>query len=98
MVADTEIAGRKIGQGEPCFIIAEAGVNHNGSLEIAHQLVDVAAEAKADAVKFQTFKTERLMSRSAPKASYQLETTDAGESQFEMSKGLELGTPSWVLA
>ena len=56
-------------------------MNHNWSLEIAHQLINVAAEAKADAVKFQTFKTELLMSQSAPKASYQLETTDVMEDQ-----------------
>jgi N,N'-diacetyllegionaminate synthase len=72
------------------FIIAEAGVNHNGSLEIAKKLIDVACEAKADAIKFQTFKTENLVSKSASKAQYQKETTDANESQFDMIKKLEL--------
>ncbi len=71
-------------------IIAEAGVNHNGSLAMAKRLVEVAAEAGADVVKFQTFKAERLVSRTATKASYQLQTTDAGESQYEMIKSLEL--------
>jgi N,N'-diacetyllegionaminate synthase len=72
------------------FVIAEAGVNHNGDLDLAMRLVDVAADAGADAVKFQTFKARRLVSGSAPKADYQKLTTDAAESQFEMLQRLEL--------
>jgi N,N'-diacetyllegionaminate synthase len=72
------------------FIIAEAGVNHNGSLEIAKKLIDVAAEAGADAVKFQTFKAEKAISMYAQKAEYQKVTTGRQESQLEMVKRLEL--------
>jgi len=72
------------------FIIAEAGVNHNGSIELAKHLIDKAAEAGVDAVKFQTFKAETLVSKKAQKADYQKQTTDTEESQFEMIKKLEL--------
>ena len=72
------------------FIIAEAGVNHNGSLDTAIQMVDVAVAAGADAVKFQTFKAEKMISSGAPKAGYQMESTGAGESQLEMVRKLEL--------
>ena len=72
------------------LIIAEAGVNHNGDIEIAKRLIDVAADAGADLVKFQTFNGERLATQSAPKADYQSQTTDQAESQFAMLKQLEL--------
>lgn len=72
------------------FIIAEAGVNHNGSIELAQKLIDVASESGADAVKFQTFKAEKLVSKNAQKAEYQKQTTDKTESQFDMIKKLEL--------
>lgn len=72
------------------FIIAEAGVNHNGSIELAKKLIDVARDAGADAVKFQTFKAEKLVSKNAQKADYQKQTTDSSESQFDMIKKLEL--------
>ena len=72
------------------FIIAEAGVNHNGNEAIAHKLVDAAAEAGADAVKFQTFRASELVSASAPKALYQRRTTDVTESQLSMIRRLEL--------
>lgn len=72
------------------FIIAEAGINHNGSLKIAKRLIDVAVDVGTDAVKFQTFKTESLVSRYAPKAEYQRKATDKNETQFEMLKKLEL--------
>jgi N-acetylneuraminate synthase len=74
----------------PVTIIAEAGVNHNGSLDLALELVDAAAASGADVVKFQTFKAERLASRRAAKAEYQTRTTAAEESQLDMLRRLEL--------
>ena len=71
-------------------IIAEVGINHNGSLRLAKKLIDVAFDAGADYVKFQTFKTEKVMTRAADKAEYQKNFTDKGETQFEMIKKLEL--------
>lgn len=72
------------------FIIAEAGVNHNGRLDLAYQLIDVAKDAGADAVKFQTFKSNNVVSRLADKAEYQKKTTGLDKSQLEMIKKLEI--------
>ena len=72
------------------LIIAEAGVNHNGDLEMACRLVEAAAEAGADLVKFQTFRASRIVTRNAKKTEYQLQTTGKSESQFEMISQLEL--------
>jgi N-acetylneuraminate synthase len=77
--------------GGRTYIVAEAGVNHNGDVNMAKQLIDVAASAGADAVKFQTFRTEHVISRGAPKAEYQTRTTDPSESQLDMVRKLELG-------
>lgn len=72
------------------YVIAEAGVNHNGSMDLARDLIEVAAKAGANAIKFQTFQAEKLVSEEAPKAEYQQETTDAEESQADMLRALEL--------
>ena len=72
------------------LIIAEAGVNHNGSIEVAKKLIDAAVEAGVDFVKFQTFKAEKLVSKSAKKAAYQVQSTGNDEGQYEMIKKLEL--------
>lgn len=85
-----EIAGVGVGGDAPCFIIAEAGVNHNGDLARARALVDVAADAGADAVKFQTFKADQIVAPAARKARYQVETTGDNGNQLSMIRGLEL--------
>jgi N,N'-diacetyllegionaminate synthase len=72
------------------LIIAEAGVNHNGDIKLAKQLIDVAADAGADYVKFQTFSADRMVTKSADKAEYQRQSSDSSESQYEMLKRLEL--------
>ena len=90
VVRPISVAGRGIGPGYPCFVVAEAGVNHNGEPEKTFRLVDAAVRAGADAVKFQTFTAEQLATRDAPKAGYQAEVTGSGESQFEMLRRLEL--------
>lgn len=85
-----KIEEKYIGIGNSCFIIAEAGVNHNGELEIAKKLIDSAAELGADAIKFQTFITEKVISSYAPMADYQKKNIGSESSQLEMVKKLEL--------
>ncbi|MFT8348041.1 N-acetylneuraminate synthase [Clostridium saccharoperbutylacetonicum] len=79
-----------------CFVIAEAGVNHNGDINIAKKLVDAACEARVDAIKFQTFKAKSLVTKNAPKAEYQKKTTES-VNQYEMLKKLELSYEEHVI-
>ena len=84
-----KIGNKGVGKGYPCFIIAEAGVNHNGKFHLAKKLVEEAAKAGADAVKFQTYKTEALITKTAPKAAYQTRNIGKKKTQFRMLKELE---------
>jgi N,N'-diacetyllegionaminate synthase len=90
MVKSVKIKNSLIGPGNPCFIIAEAGVNHNGDMILAHKLIDAAVKTGVDAIKFQSFKTEELVTPEAQKARYQVETTGDSGGQFAMLKSLEL--------
>jgi N,N'-diacetyllegionaminate synthase len=83
--------------GDKTFIIAEAGVNHNGSVEIAKRMIEVAKECGADAIKFQTFKAEEVVSKYAPKAEYQKQTTGEIESHLQMLKKLELSFDDFIV-
>lgn len=85
-----QIEGKDISGESKTFIIAEAGVNHNGDMGLAKEMIDVAAESGVDAVKFQTFKTDKLILRGMEKAPYQKLTTDREETQYSMLKRLEL--------
>lgn len=84
------IARRPIGTGHPCFVVAEAGINHNGDIALAKDMVCRAADAGCDAVKFQTFAADRLVTSDAPQAEYQRRNTGITESQHAMLKRLEL--------
>lgn len=86
---EIHIGDRQIGESHPCYIIAEIGVNHNGDMNVARELIHAAAEAGADAVKFQSFRAEKVVDTTVAKAAYQQDTTGTG-SQFDMLKSLEL--------
>lgn len=90
MVTPISIAGRQVGPGHPCLVIAEAGVNHNGRLELAYKLVGAAAKAGAEVVKFQSFVAEEVVTPDAPQAEYQKAHGDPAQSQLEMIRALQL--------
>ena len=89
-MAKIKIGEKLIDKRNPCFIIAEAGVNHNGDIGLAKELIDAAKKAGADAVKFQTFKTENLVTENAEMAEYQKKNLGKKESQLKMLKKYEL--------
>lgn len=89
-----KIGSRSVGK-DTCYVVAESGVNHNGDTRMAFDMVESAAQAGVDAVKFQVFRTEELVSPTAPKAAYQVRTTGTTESQWQMLKSLELPPSCW---
>lgn len=85
-----QIGNTTVSEQDKTFIIAEAGVNHNGNMSLAKEMIDVASESGADAVKFQTFKAEKLILKNIEKAPYQKVTTNSNETQYDMLKRLEV--------
>ena len=96
MLNPISISNQIISLDSPVFIVAEIGVNHNGDFDIAMQLINHAIACGVDCIKFQTFKAERVVTPSAPKAQYQLGTTDQGESQLDMLRKVELSADNHI--
>ena len=90
MKKEIKIENKTIGENHPVFIIAEAGVNHNGNMDMAKKLIDLAVDIKADAIKFQSFKAEKLNTKNATKADYHIKTTGKKGSWFDLLKSQEL--------
>lgn len=95
-IIEINIASRKIGENNPCFIIAEAGVNHNGDILLAKKMIDCAVKAGADVVKFQTFFTDELVTAKAPKSIHQSLGSEEHESQYDLLKRLELSEDNFA--
>ncbi len=85
-----KIGSRLVGEGQPCFIIAEAGVNHNGNMDLAYELIDEACRTGVDAIKFQTFLSEKIITPDARRAEYQAANIGGEETQYQMLKRLEI--------
>ncbi len=96
MIDSVKIGHHVVGPGNRCFIIAEAGINHNGDMQLAHQLVDAAIKSGADAVKFQGFVAKELATFETPMAEYQIKTTGENTGQYKMLKALELSTDNYA--
>lgn len=92
---NVDLGARRIGPGEPCFIAVEVGLNHNGDVNLAHQMVDVAADAGVDAVKFQNFRTEDFVSDRTVTYEYVSQGVTVRESQYEMFSRYELPDAAW---
>ena len=92
MSLEFKISNKSVGDDHPVFFIAEAGVNHNGSIDLAKELIDIAFDAEVDAVKFQTFKAEEIITKNAPKADYHIQTTghDNQQTWYDLLKTQEL--------
>ena len=97
MLKEFKIKDKSLGEGHPVFLIAEAGVNHNGDLETAKSLVNIAVQAEVDAIKFQTYKTDLLLLKSTEKAKYQKERSENQENFYEMLKRYELTDQDFMI-
>ena len=95
-MSSIKIGNKVIGENNPVFIIAEAGINHNGDLETAKKMIEVASEIGADAIKFQTGKVSETIIKNAPKAEYQKNSDKDEETQYEMIKQVELTDEEWL--
>ncbi|MBU2633754.1 MAG: N-acetylneuraminate synthase [Nanoarchaeota archaeon] len=91
-----KIKNYKIGEDYPCFIIVEVGPNHNGDIDIAKKLIDVASEAGVDAIKFQTFKSEKYVSKGTPKAKYDIRNTGTNEEMLKEQRKFELSKETHI--
>lgn len=97
MAADIKIGDRMVSSNSTCFIIAEVGVNHNGDMELAKKMIAAAKSCGADAVKFQTFTADQLVTQGTPKVKYQEDATSTDESHYDMIKKLELSKADHVI-
>jgi N,N'-diacetyllegionaminate synthase len=95
LVQNLDIGGRRIGAGEPCFVAVEIGLNHNGELDLAHRLIDAAADGGADGVKFQTYRTEDFVTDRDVTYEYVSAGENVVETQYDMFKRYELPEDAW---